>query len=71
MKYILWAVISGSIHTAYMGEFDSLIACQQAIEQRFLLNIDPQARNNPEVQKAIKTTLLYQREYICVPQSSQ
>lgn len=71
MKYILWAVISGTIHASYMGEFENMQACQEAIKQRFLLNIDPGARDMPEVQKAIETTLLHQREYICVPNSSQ
>jgi hypothetical protein len=68
MKYILWALINSGVHAGYMGEFDSLAACQHAIQKRYELGISPLALQQPAVREAIRATLQYQQEYVCVPQ---
>jgi hypothetical protein len=69
MKYILWALINSTVHAGYMGEFDSLKSCQEAIQSRYTIMLAPESLSSPAVQEAIRTTLKYQQEYICVPKS--
>lgn len=68
MKYVLWALISGSVHSSYLGEFNSLQACQNAIRSRLEMGLSELALQQPQVKQAIDTALKYQRNYVCVAQ---
>ena len=51
---------------AQLGTYSSFEACQEAIRQIYLMNIYKDARENPEVKKAIDITMKYQQEYQCM-----
>lgn len=63
MKFILIALITNS----YLGEYDSLKACEAALRTQYTARLYPGSLDNPAVQGAIDTALKYQRDYVCLP----
>lgn len=63
MHFILIAVLSNTM----LGEYESQIACEQAIRSRLSVNIAKESIANPKIQQMLDTVLLYQREYMCIP----
>jgi len=64
-EFILIVALAGQ-PPAQLGTYKTYEACQNAIRQIFLMKIDKDARDNPEVQKAIDITMQYQQEYQCI-----
>ena len=53
--------------SALLGTYNDLPSCQDAIRAIYTFKINPYNFQNPEIEKAINTNILYQREYVCIP----
>jgi hypothetical protein len=65
-SWILLAVLG--LHPAYMGNYQTEQACQQAIFSIYLAQMgQPGHYEDPLILKAVRDVVKIQREYRCVP----